>query len=72
MKHPNCFWVDINEIICKREERAINIEKPLKSKKAILVIKKGDKYIIIDGTHRYYKKLELGHKKILVRLFHGN
>ncbi len=60
--------VDVTKIITKRRKSSLNIEGPLQSKGPILVDKKRDNYILVDGNHRYFKSLEMGKNKINVRV----
>lgn len=60
--------VNIKKIITKRRKESINIERPLQSNEPVIVDKKKDKYILVDGSHRYFKLLEMGRKNINVEI----
>lgn len=58
--------VPIKFIKTKKPRRLVNVSKPLRSKKPILVKKRGKFFYIINGNHRFYKNLEMGIKKMEV------
>ena len=65
------MWVEIEKIITKKRKSSLCLNKTLQSNEPILVDKKGSNFILINGNHRYFKLLEMGRKRINVKIRRG-